>query len=81
MCSADDECTITTFPDEVHNAAECYCPTCPVPTLGARAEVNQASWQRFCAVSHGECLPRPCAAPPPVGCAAGTCSYVGLDGL
>lgn len=81
MCSADEECTITTFPDEVHNASECYCPTCPVPTLGARAEVNQASWQRYCAVSHGECLPRPCAPPPPVGCAAGTCSYVGLDGL
>jgi hypothetical protein len=75
-CSSNDQCGTTPFPVKVESAADCYCPTCPVPMAESASAANAASWQQFCAASHGfdRCLPRPCAAPPTVGCDAGQCS-------
>jgi hypothetical protein len=80
QCLAPEECTTTLYPTKVERASDCYCPTCPVPVSGAVAVENQASWQRFCGARSGSCLMPPCAAPPPVGCVDGACTYV-VDGL
>lgn len=74
-CATDADCALTFYPTPVASAADCYCPGCPSPALASAADANQASWELFCAATHGidVCPVRPCARPPEPACAAGVC--------
>ena len=77
-CSSDAECALTFYPTPVTSEADCYCPGCPSPALASAAAANQASWNLFCAATHGidVCPARPCARPPEPACsAAGVCGF------
>lgn len=77
-CTTDSDCTLTTFPTPVTSEAECYCPGCPSPALAGTAAANRASWDLYCAATHGidVCPVRSCAPPPPAACnAEGTCTF------
>jgi hypothetical protein len=76
-CTTDADCTLSLYSAPVSSAADCYCPTCPLPMTAAAASIYSAGWQSYCAETHGfdVCPPPPCAAPPPVACVAGTCGY------
>ncbi len=77
-CTTDADCTLTFYTSPVGSEADCYCPGCPSPALASTATANQASWQLYCAATHGidVCPARPCAPPPPAGCmSGGVCGF------
>ncbi len=76
-CVADEDCTQGWYHEFVNAEGECYCLTCPIPMGQMEEELNQASWQLHCAALPWiqECIPAPCAPPPPVGCVENQCIY------
>lgn len=73
-CTITPDCAVTRFPKRVRSAAECYCPTCPQVGSPVDAPRNEASWNQFCASTHGGSSCRTARCQEPFGtCTAGVC--------
>jgi hypothetical protein len=75
-CVTDSDCTAVAHTMPVASPGDCYCPTCPgTPFNVTTAQAYVDGWQAFCAddPNWAACPVLPCAPPPPVACAAGTC--------
>ena len=73
-CVADAECAMSAYHSYVRNRGDCYCPFCPQAISQADAEVNEASYRRYCADQI--CPAVRCAYPGDAACIAGSCGAV-----